>query len=186
MMRLTIIDFETANNYPESACSIGFVVFEEGVILHEGIHLIKPADQFGYFEPFNISIHGITPQDVENALNFEELWPILLPWFRDSILVAHNAMFDMGVLNALIKLYGISKPLVTYLDTVEIGRKMWPYLPNHRLNTVCEFLEIELNHHEALSDARGSALILMNAMAQTDDFDIGSFINRLKLKEKAL
>lgn len=185
-MRLTILDFETANNHPESACSIGFVVFEDGVILHEGIHLIKPHPQHGYFEPFNISIHGIHPEEVENALDFEALWPTLLPWFRDSLLVAHNAMFDMGVLNALIKFYGISKPLVTYIDTVEIARRVWPYLPNHRLNTVCEHLGIPLDHHEALSDARGSALILMNAMAEMNDFDIGSFINHLKLKEKAL
>jgi len=185
-MRLVILDFETANNHPASACSIGFVVMEDGVILHEGIHLIKPDPQHGFFDPFNIAIHGIQPEDVETALNFDELWPELLPWFRNSILVAHNAMFDMGVLNALITQYGISKPLCTTLDTVEIARRMWPYLPNHRLNTVCEFLEIPLNHHEALSDARGSALILMNAMAQLEEYDIGAFINRLKLKERAL
>jgi len=185
-MRLVILDFETANNHPASACSIGFVVLEDGVILHEGIHLIKPDPSHGYFEPFNIEIHGIHPEDVADALHFDELWPELLPWFRNSILVAHNAMFDMGVLNALIKQYSISKPLCTYLDTVEIARRMWPYLSNHRLNTVCEFLEIPLNHHEALSDARGSALILMNAMAQLEEYDIGAFINRLNLKERAL
>jgi DNA polymerase-3 subunit epsilon len=95
-------------------------------------------------------------------------------------------MFDMGVLNALISEYGISKPLCNYIDTVEIARRMWPFLPNHRLNTVCEYLGIELNHHEALSDARGSALILMNAMVEVNDFNINSFINHLKLKEKSL
>jgi len=185
-MRLTILDFETANDHPASACSIGFVVFEEGVIIHEAIHLIKPDKAHAYFSPHNIEIHGIEPEMVLEAPSFEELWPELVPWFRDTILVAHHAPFDMGVLNALIQQYGISKPLVTYLDTVEIARKMWPYLPNHKLNTVCAFLEIPLDHHEALSDARGSALILMNAMAQSDDFDIGSFINRLNLKERTL
>lgn len=185
-MKITVIDFETANNHPASACSIGIVVFEEGIVTYEAVHLIKPDPAHGYFEPFNIAIHGISPEDVENAPSFETLWPELLPWFRDSVLVAHNAMFDMGVLNALIQQYGISKPLVTYLDTVEIARKMWPYLKNHRLNTVCEFLEIPLDHHEALSDARGSALILMNAMIQTDEYDLGAFITRLNLKERAL
>jgi len=185
-MRLTIIDFETANNHPASACSIGLVVFEEGVIVHEAVHLIKPSADHGFFEPFNISIHGIEPHQVENELTFEELWPELLPWFSKSVLVAHNAMFDMGVLNALIQEYGISKPFCTYLDTVEIARRVWPFLPNHRLNTVCDYLGIALNHHEALSDARGSALILMNAMAEVDDFNLNSFINHLKLKEKTL
>lgn len=185
-MKITVIDFETANNHPASACSIGIVVFEEGIVTYEAVHLIKPDPDHGYFEPFNIAIHGISPEDVEDAPSFETLWPELLPWIRDSVLVAHNAMFDMGVLNALIQQYGISKPLVTFLDTVEIARKMWPYLKNHRLNTVCEFLEIPLDHHEALSDARGSALILMNAMIQTDEYDLGAFINRLNLKERAL
>lgn len=95
-------------------------------------------------------------------------------------------MFDMGVLNALLLQYGISKPLCTYIDTVEIARRLWPFLPNHRLNTVCDYLGIALNHHEALSDARGSALILMNAMATVEDYDINSFILHLKLKERAL
>lgn len=185
-MRITVIDFETANNHPASACSIGLVVFEEGTIIHEAVHLIKPKPEFGYFEPFNISIHGIEPQDVEDALNFENLWPELLPWFNQSLLVAHNAMFDMGVLNALIKTSGCSKPLCTYIDTLEIARRLWPFLPNHRLNTVCDYLGIDLNHHEALSDARGSALILMNAMVEVNDFDLNSFITHLKLKEKAL
>jgi len=185
-MKITVIDFETANNHPASACSIGLVVFEDGVILHEAVHLIKPEPRYGYFEPFNISIHGIEPKDVENALSFRELWPELLPWFNHSLLVAHNAMFDMGVLNALIGTSGISKPLCTYIDSLEIARRLWPFLPNHRLNTVCDYLGIELNHHEALSDARGAALILMNGMAEVDDFDLNSFINHLKLKEKAL
>jgi len=185
-MKICIIDFETANNHPASACSIGLVVFEEGVVIYEGVYLIKPDPDHAFFDPFNISIHGIHPEDVENAPNFEELWPLLRPWFHQNLLVAHNAMFDMGVLNALLLQYGISKPLCTYIDTVEIARRLWPFLPNHRLNTVCEYLGIELNHHEALSDARGSALILMNAMALVEDYDMNSFIMHLKLKERAL
>lgn len=185
-MKITVIDFETANNFPESACSIGIVVFEEGVILHEAVYLIKPDPQHAFFEPFNISIHGINPEDVENEKSFEELWPDLYPWFNQSLLVAHNALFDMGILTALIQLYGISKPLCTYIDTLDIARRLWPFLPNHRLNTVCDYLGIALNHHEALSDARGSALILMNGMAEVNDFDIGSLINHLKLKERVL
>ena len=185
-MKITVIDFETANNFPESACSIGLVVFEEGVILHEAVYLIKPDPKHAFFEPFNISIHGISPEDVENEKTFQELWPELYPWFNRSLLVAHNAPFDMGILSALIKLYGISKPLCTYIDTLEIARRLWSFLPNHRLNTVCDYLGIALNHHEALSDAHGSALILMNGMAEVNDFDIGSLINHLKLKEKVL
>ena len=96
--------------------------------------------------------------------------------------MAHNAAFDMGVLSSLFKLYQIETKPLKYIDSLEIARKVYPFLRNHKLNTVCEHLDIELNHHEALSDAKGSCLIALNTMAMMDDFDLESFIDRLNLR----
>ena len=65
---------------------------------------------------------------------------------------------------------------------MEIARKVYPFLRNHKLNTVCEHLEIELNHHEALSDAKGSCLIALNTMALLGDFEVEALIDRLNLR----
>jgi len=96
--------------------------------------------------------------------------------------MAHNAMFDMTVLRSLFKLYNIDVPTLKYIDSLEIARKVYPFLRNHKLNTVCEHLEIDLNHHEALSDAKGSCLIALNTMALIQDFDVETLIDRLNLK----
>lgn len=181
-MKLTVLDFETANASIASACSIGFLSVEDGVVLHEAVHLIKPHPRYAAFEPFNIALHGITPQAVMDEPEFDQVYPKLLPWFEDAILMAHNASFDMAVLRSLLELYGFDKPSVRYIDSLEIARRTLPFLPNHKLNTVCEYLGIPLNHHEALSDARGSAQIALSTMAELGNFDLETWILQLRLK----
>ncbi len=181
-MKLCVIDFETANRHFASACSIGIIVVEEGEVLHEASYPIRPHAKYAYFDEFNSSIHGIRYTDVEYELEFDEIYPKLEPWFKDSILMAHNASFDMMVLKTLFKLYSIETPSMKYIDSLEIARKVFPFLINHKLNTVCEYLDIALNHHEALSDARGSCLIALNSMALIENFDIETLIEHLNLK----
>ena len=181
-MKLCVIDFETANQHSASACSIGLMVVENGEVLHEAVYLIRPHVKVAYFSEKNISIHGIRYDDVEYEKEFDAIYPELRPWFEDSVLMAHNAAFDMGVLSSLFKLYQIETKPLKYIDSLEIARKVYPFLRNHKLNTVCEHLDIELNHHEALSDAKGSCLIALNTMAMMDDFDLELFIDRLNLR----
>lgn len=181
-MKLCVIDFETANQSSASACSIGIMVVENGEVLHEAAYLIKPHVKHAYFDSTNISIHGIRYDDVEYEAEFDQIYPLLKPWIEDSILMAHNASFDMAVLTSLFKLYHIETPTLKYIDSLEIARKAYPFLKNHKLNTVCEYLEIDLNHHEALSDAKGSCLIALNTMALIGDFELETLIERLNLR----
>lgn len=181
-MKLCVIDFETANRSMASACSIGIMVVENGEVLHEAVYGIRPHVKYAYFDEFNISIHGIRFEDVEFEPEFDGIYSLIEPWFKDSILMAHNASFDMSVLKSLFRLYNIDPPTLKYIDSLEIARKVYPFLRNHKLNTVCEHLEIELNHHEALSDARGSCLIALNTMAFIENFEIETLIDRLNLK----
>ena len=46
-----------------------------------------------------------------------------------------------------------------------MGRRCYPDLPNHRLNTLCEHLKIELDHHRAGSDSRACAQLLLHYQA---------------------
>lgn len=156
----TAIDFETANNARTSACSIGLVKVENGKIVGECSHLIKP--QPNYFISRFIDIHHITPEMVKDAPMFGELWPDIREWIEDSeALIAHNAPFDMGVLRACLEQEMIRSYLPPHFCTVRLSRQHLPFLVNHKLNTVCDHFGIELNHHEALSDARGCAKIVL-------------------------
>lgn len=67
-MRITAIDFETANASSASACSLGIAVYEDGEILDNFEWYFKPHYRYNYFT--NTHIHGIYPEDVENEQEF--------------------------------------------------------------------------------------------------------------------
>ena len=69
----------------------------------------------------------------------------------------------MRVLASCLHDYHIDwKPEAAYLCTCQMGRKAYPYLQNHKLNTLCDHLRLELDHHNAGSDSRACALLLLD------------------------
>ncbi len=181
-MRVLAIDFETANGSMASACSIGYGLMDKGEILRSDEILIRPHPSVNYFNYGNINIHGITPDMVE----FADDWPMVF-WqikdlFRDSVVVAHNARFDMTVLKSVNELYDIHMDDFVYVDTVNISRVIHPGLPNHRLNTVCEYLGYGLNHHHAGSDALGCLAIIQDAFESYETYDIEELMNIMYMR----
>lgn len=161
MTRFLAIDFETADTQPDSACSIGLVRVEDGVIVEEACHLIRPPRSRMMFT----HIHGLRWDDVASAPTFGELWPKIAPLFEGiDFLVAHNAPFDRGVLRACCTAAGIAMPAPDFRCTVRLARDTWQIYPTN-LPAVCRALEIDLRHHEALSDARACAKIVLRSLA---------------------
>lgn len=162
MPKILAIDFETANHSPDSACQIGVVRIEDWRVVDSRAWLIRPpSDEF-----FFTYLHGIAWEDVHDQPHWAGLWPELAPWFEGAdFLAAHNAPFDRGVLQATCAGHGLAAPGTPFLDTVQVARKVWKIFPT-KLNLVCGKLGISLNHHEALSDARACAEILIRARAE--------------------
>ncbi len=156
------IDFETSCNAKASACAVGAARIRDGVVTETFYSLIKPPAGMEIL-PFFTSIHGISNEDVKDAPTFAELWPRLKAFLGSDTLVAHNAPFDMGVLGAALDYYDIADPVPFFVCTVTLSRRKWPSLPNHKLNTMCRYLNIELSHHEALSDAVACAKVFVEA-----------------------
>ena len=78
-----------------------------------------------------------------------------------GILVAHNAVFDLGVLKKCLDYYEIEwKPYVRYICTVQTGRRVIPGI-SYKLNDLCDHYGIALDHHQAASDSRACAEILL-------------------------
>lgn len=159
MNQFIALDFETADRGQDSACAIGVVCVEDEQIVHREYHLIRPprdAFEFTY-------IHGIYWEDVENELDFGQLWPTLSPLIQKAdFIAAHNAPFDRGVLYACCDAHGVSRPEQPFVCTVQMARKAWNLRPT-KLPNVCEYLGIELDHHQALSDAEACAQIMIAA-----------------------
>jgi DNA polymerase-3 subunit epsilon len=150
-LKTIAIDFETANEQRGSACSVGLAWVEEGKVVRVEERLIRPRDM--RFSSFNIAIHGIRPEHVEDAGEFPEVMDEFIEDFRDATMIAHNAAFDFSVWRACLDAYRQSYPQLSYLCSVKMAQKVWPYLTSHRLNVVAGHLGLSFLHHNAAEDA---------------------------------
>ena len=159
------MDFETASGKRDSACSLALTVVRNDQIADEFYTLIKPESDFFWR---NVQIHGIHEEDVADAPKFPAVWDHIAPFFqRDRLVIAHNANFDTDVLKKTLAHYGIRVPEYLSMDTLATSKKFYPELPNHKLDTMCRTLDIELqHHHNALDDSLACANILLS-QAQT-------------------
>ena len=175
MYKYVVFDVETPNRENNRISAIGISVVENGIITEEFYSLVNPET---YFDYFNSQLTGIYEEDVETAPNFAELWNEIEPLMSDGILTAHNATFDLGVLKHCLKSYGIEwKHYVHYLCTVQTGRRHLPGMP-HKLNDLCDYYGIRLNHHHAGSDSRACAEILLNYA--NEGVELNKFIRTYK------
>lgn len=184
MLTFTAIDFETANKYYNSACSLAAVTVEGDAVVREGYSLIRPP--YMVFAPENVKIHGIMPDHVRNKPKFNELWPKVWDHLKDHIIVAHYAVFDTRVLKSVLKTYDLDIPPLPYACTVEISRRVWPDLPNHKLDTVAGFLGYSFQHHQSLDDARACALIVRRAAQQVGASSMEELLHTTGLSLKTL
>lgn len=166
-MDFIAIDFETANSHPLSACAIGIAVAKNLKIVETRHFLIRPTKLL--FHWYNIYIHGITKEMVVNEPKFDKIWPLLSDYFKQGMVFAHNATFDMSVLRCLMNKYHISDfPSFNYCCSVNISKKTWEGLSNYKLPTVSKFLNIDLAHHDPEEDARACATIVLEALKKTN------------------
>ncbi|MGM8214507.1 PolC-type DNA polymerase III [Bacillaceae bacterium W0354] len=120
-----------------------------------------------------IQLTSITDDMVKNAPEIEEVMQKFYDWMDDCILVAHNASFDIGFLNAQLKRMNIEKVTNPVIDTLELARFLYPDLKNHRLNTLCKHLNIELTqHHRAIYDAEATGYLMWNLIKSSIEKDM--------------
>lgn len=161
------IDVETANAMRDSVCAVGIVRVEDGRIATRGYALVKPPKIPG-LPTFTFSnIHGIRWSDVWEAPSFAEVWPALKRLLVGAeALVAHNAGFDRTCLERAARFAGVELPRpfddhrAPWLCTMMLARRRWGIRPT-RLPDVCRFLGIELDHHNAASDAEACARVAL-------------------------
>ena len=158
------IDFETANYYKNSACSVGLVRLIDGKETDSVYSLIHPAKM--YFIPeWTETIHHISYDDVRDKPYFPEVWDtIVMPFINktpDIPLVAHNGnMFDMPVIKNCCEYFGMEVPKLEYFDSLIVAKKTWPDLESHRLTALGEYFKIEYLAHDALEDSRTCGQII--------------------------
>lgn len=178
--RYIAFDVETPNYLNDRMSAIGITVIDSGVIVDDFYSLVNPEEQFNYF---NVQLTGITPEMVADKPTFSELWTELEPLMSTGILIAHNAPFDMRVLAQCLDAYGIDwQPFAKYACTCTMGRACYPELSNHKLNTLCTYLDLNLDHHNAGSDSRACGELLLDYMRH--GLNIGRYVRRYDLLQR--
>jgi DNA polymerase-3 subunit epsilon len=113
-------------------------------------------------------VHGIHPEDVIDAPNWEDVLPELLLFTEGLPFIAHNASFDMGVLRASAQVVNFDLPDLSYSCSLLMARRTYA-LESYRLNAVAYAIgHEEFNHHDALADADACARIVIHMAGRHD------------------
>lgn len=143
MVDFVAIDFETADGPRSTACAVGCIRVINSVVVEKYFSLIKPINSSGGF--LNNKVHQISSSMVQNADTFDVIYIKLLQIIGDMTIVAHNVDFDKSVFDESCKLFGL--PLINnnWICTYK--------LTGLSLKEACARKDIQLDHHDPLSDA---------------------------------
>lgn len=147
-------DTETTGQYPLSAefCEVAAIKWRGGQVVDTFQSLVRPQHTI---PDEVIKIHGITNEMVVNAPEFQEVLPGLLDFFADGVVLAHHAPFDVGFLMVEIEKMNLPQPKNPIICSSLLSRKVIKKTPNHRLQTLIDFLGLEKGAaHRALDDAK--------------------------------
>ncbi len=155
------IDFELANGVRNSVCSVGIVVVENGKIVDEYYSLVRPPKNLYHWG--NSRVTKIYAKHTKNSPNFLDIYPEIKKRLQGRNMVAHNEDFDRDVLKVVMQYYGLDIKELNIPEkwecTVEIYKAK--EVESAKLNRLCKAYNIEIEHHNALSDARACALLYL-------------------------
>ncbi|MCX2731013.1 DEDD exonuclease domain-containing protein [Saccharopolyspora sp. NFXS83] len=157
-----VVDLETTGGSAQrdAVTEIGAVKVRGGEVLGEFATLVDPGCEI---PPMVVSITGITGAMVHGAPRFDSVLPAFLEFSRDSVLVAHNAPFDIGFLRAHCDKLDLTWPKPQVLCTAKLARRVLSRdeTPNHKLGTLARVLHARTTPvHRALDDARATVDVL--------------------------
>lgn len=163
MQNFAAIDFETANSERTSVCAVGVVVVRDGEITDTFYSLIQPEPN--YYSYWCQRVHGLGPEDTDDAPVFPDVWAQIEPLIEGLPLVAHNKSFDESCLKAVFRCYQMDYPNYEFYCTCQTSKRLLKQLPNHQLQTVAAYCGYDLKrHHHALADAEACAHIAMQLL----------------------
>ncbi len=159
-----VFDIETTglSKYKNRITEIGAVKVENGKITDTWSSFVNPGEPI----PAEIvKLTGITDEMVADAPEIKDVIGDFLKFCEGSVLVAHNAPFDVGFMQVNAERCGARFDFC-YLDTLTLARCMYPELNNHKLNTLAKHLHVMLeHHHRAVDDAKATADVFVKMAA---------------------
>jgi DNA polymerase-3 subunit alpha (Gram-positive type) len=154
-----VLDLETTGFSPvtEKITEIGVMKFQDGKVIDSFSCFVNPEKPI----PAKVvEVTNITDDMVKDAETIEKIFPRLLEFIKDSVLVAHNAAFDMNFLKHNAKVLGYDFDF-TYLDTLTLAQEVFPEFKSYKLGRVAKNLGIKVEvAHRALDDVDTTVKVL--------------------------
>lgn len=146
-----VLDLETTGFSPvtEKITEIGIMKLQGGKVIDEFSCFVNPQKPI----PARVvEVTHITDDMVRNAETIEQVFPKMLGFIEGSVLVAHNAEFDIGFLKHMARALGYDFDY-TYLDTLSLAKELFPDYKTYKLGRIAKNLGIKVEvAHRALDD----------------------------------
>lgn len=130
----------------------------KGNIVAEFDEFINPGHPLS---AFTTELTGITDDHVKNAKPLVQVLKEFQEFCKDTVLVAHNATFDVGFMNANYERHGLPKITQPVIDTLEFARNLYPEYKRHGLGPLTKRFGVALEHHHMANyDAEATGRLL--------------------------
>ncbi|KXB32726.1 DNA polymerase III subunit epsilon [Dechloromonas denitrificans] len=182
----TVFDTETTGLEPSNGdeiIQIGATRIVNNRLLRQEVfnQIVDPERPL---RPEGIPIHGITEDMVRGQPNIDIVLPAFHEFCEDTVLIAHNAAFDMRFLQLKEERTGIrfTQPV---LDTLLLSAVVHPNQESHKLDVILERLGIQIDkRHNALEDALATAAVFLKLVPLLADQGIVTVRQALEASEK--
>lgn len=167
----TVFDIETTglSNINDEIIEIGAVKIKEGKIIDTFETFVNPKIPIS---SFITKLTGIDESMVKDAPSIEEILPKFLEFASNSVLVAHNANFDVSFIKSKAKKFNLNVNNAV-LDTLELSRHLYKDLKNYKLDTLADHLQVKLeHHHRAVDDAMATAEIFIKTIDRLKELGV--------------
>jgi len=177
-----IVDIETTglSRYRHNITEISAIKFENGEIIDEFTSLINPDR---HIPRFITKLTGIDNEMVKDAPKIQDVMGDFVNFVEDSSFVAHNAMFDFNFLNHASQKH-LGKSLNNeVICTCRLARRLLPHLPNKKLGSVCEHLDVgNYQAHRARGDAIATTFVFSKFLEMTKAEEVADLLKLQKSK----
>jgi len=171
------IDVETANANMASICQVGLAGYANRQLVVQLKSYVDPQD---YFDPINVSIHGIDESAVADAPTLDVLASEIYRLLDGQISVCHTH-FDRVAVHQAFGKCGLRAPACKWLDSARVARRAWKQFASagYGLANVCKTLGYVYRAHDALEDAKAAAHVL-DAAIQTTGLTVQDWLDRVR------
>lgn len=178
-----VVDCETTGTTPgaDEIVSLAVVRLDpDGLELARYATLVRPSCSI---PAGATAVHGISDTDVAESPRFADIAPALLALLEGAVFVAHNASFDLAMLQHALEDIGVHYRPAGVACTLDAFRLLEPLAPDHRLESICARRGIVLEDaHDALADVLATAALLRvllldeDVAPETVEFDLATYL----------